>query len=201
MLSTVWSSSLDRGLYQLLLALPRIRHFVPDFKVIVTYGTHNWEESLKQRPDPSGQILLDKIKELMKQPGVDYRGRVSKKDLACLQCQVKVWVYPTWFWETFSITAVENGLAGNALIYTDCGGLSDTVGGAGVKLPKEGVEANRDGEYPEKYMADLVQKTVEYCTNEPLRTIWADAAKGKMRVYYTWEKAADLWIKKFGWSA
>ena len=98
---TVYSSSLDRGLYQFLRMLPEIRKAVPDFKVIVCYGMLNWEESIKARNDTQAMELLNKIKALMEQPGVEYRGRVSKKVLSGLQKESKVFLFPSWFSETF----------------------------------------------------------------------------------------------------
>lgn len=198
--STVWSSSLDRGLFQLLMLLPKIRESIADFTVHVCYGTHNWEEALKQRNDVEGMGLLARIKALMQQPGVVYHGRVSKAALAQLQCQAKVWIYPTWFWETFSITAVENGLAGNGLIYTDIGGLSDTVGDAGIRIPGAGIESNRMAELPGPAQELIVTETVKMIRSEEYRSTWANKARAKM-ADYTWEKAADLWTKRFGWNA
>jgi len=98
---TVYSSSLDRGLYQLLLMLPEIRKSVPDFKVIVCYGLLNWEKSIKAHNDVQSMELLNKIKSLMEQPGVEYRGRVDKKTLSILQKESKVFLFSSWFAETF----------------------------------------------------------------------------------------------------
>lgn len=99
--SSVYSSSPDRGLYQLLMMLPEIRIAVPSFTLHICYGFFNWESAAKQRNDVKSLELIGKIKELLEQPGVEYHGRVSKKELFGLQRKAKVWLFPTWFDETF----------------------------------------------------------------------------------------------------
>jgi len=97
----VYSSSPDRGLFQLLGMVPEIRKAVPDFTLKVAYGFLNWEEACKRRNDQRGMAFIQRIKEAMKQPGVEYLGRVDKKTLAEHQKKSKVWLQPTWFDETF----------------------------------------------------------------------------------------------------
>lgn len=97
----IYSSSPDRGLYQLLKMVPGIRKEVPDFELLVAYGFLNWESAAKSRNDTASMELIAKIKELMKQPGVRYLDRIDKIELAKHQKESKVWLYPSWFTETF----------------------------------------------------------------------------------------------------
>lgn len=97
----VYSSSPDRGLYQLLKMLPAIRKEVPDFELVVAYGFFNWESMAKMRNDLEGLNFIDKIKKLMEQPGVKYVGRINKKELAHYEKESKIWLFPSWFSETF----------------------------------------------------------------------------------------------------
>jgi GT2 family glycosyltransferase/tetratricopeptide (TPR) repeat protein len=97
---SVYSSSPDRGLCQLLKMLPKIREEVPDFELIVAYGFHNWESMAKMKKDNESLLFIEEIKDLMEQPGVKYVGRVNKKELARYEMESKVWLYPTWFTET-----------------------------------------------------------------------------------------------------
>jgi len=98
---SVYSSSPDRGLYQLLQIMPRIRKEIPDFELVVAYGFFNWESMARKRGDQESLKFISEIKELMNQPGVKYADRVSKKQLAEYEKESKVWLYPTWFSETF----------------------------------------------------------------------------------------------------
>ena len=190
----VYSSSPDRGLYQLLQMLPDIRKEVPDFKLIVCYGFYNWESSAKGRNDTASLELIEKIKGLLEQPGVDYRGRVDKKTLSELQKVSNVWLYPTWFAETFCIGAVENGLSRNALLSTDLAGLKTTVNDSGILLPPN--DLTRDSDYPKAYKERFVKNSVRLLTDSAYRKMWADKAYKKM-LAYTWDKIADGWIREF----
>lgn len=97
----VYSSSPDRGLYQLLKMLPEIRKEVPDFELVVAYGFFNWESMAKMRNDQEGLNFIAEIRKLMEQPGVKFVDRVSKKVLAQYEKESKLWLFPTWFSETF----------------------------------------------------------------------------------------------------
>lgn len=190
----VYSSSPDRGLYQLLRMLPDIRRSVPDFELIVCYGFYNWEKAAELRGDEKEKDFIKKIRKLMEQPGVVYKGRVDKRTLADFQGVSKVWLYPTNFSETFCITAVENGLAGNALLTTDLAALSTVVGDAGILLPSEGL--SRYGEYPDEYREVFVEESVKLLTDEDYRSSWAERACCKMK-QYTWKRAAEGWVRQF----
>lgn len=191
----VYSSSPDRGLYQLLKMLPDIRKEVPDFELVVAYGFFNWESMAKLRNDVEGLNFIKEIKDLMDQPGVTYVGRLNKKDLAHYEKESKIWLFPSWFSETFCISSVSAGLSKNAIISTDYAGLSTTVGSAGVLLSPEGL--SRNGEYPKSYTDRFVEEAVRMLKDESYRKEWADKAYNKM-VEYSWSKVADGWIKEFG---
>lgn len=191
---TVYSSSPDRGLRQLLQMLPAIREAVPDFKVIVCYGFDNWEKAAALRQNPKELMEIAALKALMKQPGVEYLGRVDKTTLARHQMESKVWLMPEWFSETFCITAVENGLARNAILSSNHAGLKTTVGDAGILLHWDGNLG-----YTSDYMLKFTKHAINLLTNAFDRQHWADRAYDKMKSY-TWAAAADGWIKEFGWT-
>lgn len=191
---TVYSSSPDRGLYQLLKMLPKIREEIPDFEVVVTYGFHNWESMAKMKKDTASMIFIDEIKKEMEQPGVNYLGRVSKKELAEYEMKANVWLYPSWFTETACITAIENGFAKNPILTTDLGGLQTTVGSAGILLPADGL--SRNGIYPESYTNKFIEEAIKLIKDENYRKEWADKAYNKMQEY-TWDKIAQGWINQF----
>lgn len=183
---TVYSSSPDRGLEQLLDMWPRIRAEVPDAQLEVLYGFNNWEAMCKQRNQPTDAI--NRIKAKMKQPGVTYRGRQPKALLARMQMVSKIWLYPTAFTETFSITAVENGLARNAILSTKLAGLETTVGPNGILI--EGNNLSED------YQRQFIGSAVQLFLHEDVRSIWAKKAYDNA-LQYTWARAADEWIGQF----
>lgn len=192
----VYSSSPDRGLYQLLTMLPFIRERVPDFEVVVLYGFFNWKKVCESRNDTASLDFIKKLEKLMEQPGVNYLGRVDKKTLAHHQKESKVWLMPEWFSETFSITAVECGLAKNALLSTDYAGLSTIVGKSGILLPYPEKGLSRDNEYTKEYNDRFIEESIKLLTNEEYRLEWADKAYNKMKEY-TWSSVADGWLEEF----
>lgn len=191
---TVYSSSPDRGLKQLLLMLPRIREQVPDFEVDVAYGFYNWESAAKQRNNPEELAEIATIKELMKQPGVNYLGRVSKVELAQRQKEAKIWLFPTWFSETFCITAVENGLAGNALVTTPYAGLLTTLKDSAIYIKTDKSVDAGQWSTSEEYAQQMVSQAVKLLTDEDYRLDWAAKACNQVRDF-TWGKAADQWLR------
>lgn len=192
----IYSSSPDRGLYQLLQMLPEIRKEVPDFKLYIAYGFYNWETISKQRNDTKSIELIAKIKELIEEQeeGVVFLGRISKQTLAKYEKESKVWLYPTWFTETFCISAAAAGAAKCAILTTAKGGLLDTVGDSGVLL--EDICLTRDEAYPEPYKTHFVSEAIKLLKDEEYRCSWASKAHVKMQ-QYNWESIAKNWIKEF----
>lgn len=192
---TVYSSSADRGLRELLLMLPEIRKAVPDFSILIFYGFLNWESAAKARNNPAELHEIETIKELMKQPGVEYHGRVDKKTLAKYQMESKVWLFPTFFQETHCVTAVENSISKNAILSSNLAGLKTTVGDSGILL--DGF-AEYGGSHPQAYKDKFIAESIKLLTDEEYRLSWAEKAYQKAQ-QYTWKNCADGWVKEFGW--
>jgi glycosyltransferase involved in cell wall biosynthesis len=192
----VYSSSPDRGLYQLLQMVPRIREQVPDFELIVDYGYTNWEAAAKVRNNPAELKYIAELKVMTEQPGVLYCGRVNKVTLAKHQKEAKLWLYPTVFTETFGITAVEAGFAKNAVVTTPLAGLLTTLGDspsyitgpAGVPIEQWAMTA----EYQDAFVAEAVKMLKD----EPYRHTCAEKVHNKVKGY-TWKAAAEGWLAEW----
>lgn len=183
-----YSSSADRGLFELLQMFPKIRESVPDLVLKICYGFNTWEEAVKTRGNPDEIKYIENIKSLMNQPGVEYLGRVSKQELAKVQLESKAWLYPTNFWETFCITSVEAGLANCAILSTKIAGLITTVGDSGILLTGH----NASPEYQEEF----IKESVRLLTDDTYRSEWAKKANDKM-IKYTHENSAKQWKELF----
>lgn len=193
----VYSSSPDRGLEVLLDLIPRIREEVPDFEVDVAYGFHNWESMAKQLGDQVSLQRIQVLKSKMDQPGVNYLGRVSKKELAERQKESKIWAYPTGFSETFCVTGLENSLALNAAITTPYAGLLTTLGDAAIYV--RGPHGAPIHQWPliKEYQDKFVHEVVRTLKDEEYRRSIAEALKDKVSKY-TWGRAAEQWLKLAG---
>jgi glycosyltransferase involved in cell wall biosynthesis len=193
----VYSSSADRGLLQLLTMLPAIREQVPDFELVVTYGLFNWLSAAKQRNNPQELEHIAAIQKGLNQPGVRDLGRVSKTELAQLQMQAKVWLYPTWFSETFCITLIENGFAGNVAITSPYAGIVTTGGEAPLYI--QGPKDVPVSKWPsnEVYREEFIKQTVKVLTDDSYREEHAQKMLDNAKKY-TWDAAADGWLKEWG---
>lgn len=188
----VYSSSPDRGLKQLLEMVPSIREEVPDFELVVAYGFHNWESAARMRGNEAEMAIIAEMKSMLDQPGVRYVGRVPKKELASLQLEAKVWAYPSGFTETFCIGAVENGLAGNAVVTTPIAGILTTMGTAPAYISGPEDVHPTLWNATKQYQKDFVAETVLLLRDEKYRSSKAAAARTQAS-RFTWGYAADGW--------
>jgi len=180
----VYSSSPDRGLWQLLQSWPLIRESFPGAKLTITYGVKNWTSKLKWSHNRQGQQAIE-IEALMEQEGVSDLGKIGQDELAKLQLKADAWLYPLdsiAATESGCITAVENAAAGNPIITTDCDCMESEFGEVGViaELP---FEAEGFAECVEYVLTknDIVEK---------LRNDGREFAEGR-----DWSIIANQWIE------
>jgi glycosyltransferase involved in cell wall biosynthesis len=153
----VFSSSPDRGLQPLLDMWPRIREQVPTATLHIFYGWDNWEKVAKINGDRAQLAQIANLKHLASTlPGVTLRGRVSQEELAQEFLSAGVWTYPTWFWETSCITAMEAQAAGLHIVTSHLAALVETVGDRGVLLRAD----NPDEVNSERYQKAFVEHVV-----------------------------------------
>jgi len=157
----VYSSSPDRGLWQLLQSWPYIRKSFPGAKLIVTYGVKKWTDALKWSHSRQGEQALQ-IEQMMQQDGISDLGKIGQDKLAELQINADAWLYPLDSinaTESGCITAVENAAAGNPIITTDCDCMESEFGSVGViaELPFDAEEYASCVEYILSDI-DIVQK-------------------------------------------
>jgi len=185
----IYSSSPDRGLDVLLELFPAIRLRVPGATLEVAYGFENWEKSLKSRNNPSEMAWMERIKFMLKQPGVHYCGRLGQEELAKEFLRAEIWGYPTFFTETFGITAIEAFAAGLPVVTSDLAALHTTVGDAGILLEGDPHDTN--------YRRWFVDECASLLTN---KTKWEEySEKGKKKAAgYSWDTLPDEWIKALG---
>ena len=188
----VWSSAPIRGLrFFIERVMPKIRKAIPDFKLYICgYNEDHYEKEWAKY-----------VK------GVEPMINAGKKELSTLQKKSKIWVYPNigrsdtsgFFMETYCITAVENALAGNAIVcFNGKDGISSTL---------EGYSGFLDGsiinEYDENFMLyyedaanALAEAAIRVLTDDNLRK-WLAAEAREICTKYTWEKETSIICSKF----
>ena len=188
----MWSSSLDRGVENVLYLWPFIRTQVPDAELHVFYGTLNWRASAKQKNDLEALKKIDQIEKDLQQPGITYHGSVSQERLAIEFKRSAVWFYPGWFSETFCISAVEAQRAGAVVLANKYAGLITTLGESAVLL------GNTDAWWPyskegrEAFLAEVVS----LMTNQEKWNEWSKKGFDNS-CKYSWENCAKRWQELF----
>lgn len=132
----VYSSSPDRGLDVLLGLWPEIRGKWPEARLDIFYGWESIDKIVAQNPNAnmSQRFLYFKryVIELIEalggeEGGIHWRGRTPQSKLAEELYDATAWLYPTFFCETFCITALEMQAAGVLPVTSNRAGLQTTV--------------------------------------------------------------------------
>ena len=179
----IYSSSPDRGLLNLLRQMPILKKRFPKLSLHIFYGFDNWAKAIKQRNSNDEIKHMELILELMKQEGVVNRGRISQMELAQEQMSSALWVYPTWFTETFCITAIECMYAGAVPVVVPLAALETTVpGNCGIKES----DVNK--------FTDIITNVIEdYKKLEDYRK----AGRKFVGENFSWETVAHNWLNMF----
>lgn len=182
----VYSSSPDRGLWQLLQSWKYIRKAFPGAELHVCYGVDKLMNVLRWTHGRQGEMALE-IERLMSQTGVLDYGKIGQGQLSKLQMDAAAWLYPLdaiQATETGCITAVENAAAGNPIITTDCDCMEAEFGaiGAIVDLP---------------FDAHEYALAVEQVVGD--EEVWEDLSQTGRSFAETrdWSKIAPRWLQLF----
>lgn len=179
----IYSSSPDRGLINLLKIFPILKKIFPKLTLHVFYGFDNWTKCIAQRNNPQEKEHMNAILALMKQDGIVYRGRVSQIELAKEQLSSALWVYPTFFTETFAIGAIESMYAGAVPVIAPLAALETTV-------PDDcGIKENDVNKF-----VDIISKLI--VDNARLKQ-YRKKGREFVKHNFPWEKIAQNWIKMF----
>jgi glycosyltransferase involved in cell wall biosynthesis len=176
----VWVSSPDRGLEHAVAVLNLVRIEYPEIELHVFYGLDN------MRRGGQGEAA-DKYEALIKaNPWIKMHGNTQQKALLEQYADAAFWLYPTNFYETFCLSALETAGMGVCPIYRKYGALPETL--AHVTGAIE-VDQNIES------MADMVT-----WSNIVIRAI-QEKAWQKVKVppleTLSWDAVAGEWIENF----
>lgn len=145
------ASSPDRSWPVLLDIWPRILEREPKASLHLFYGFDTWRKCA----DPKQLELIARLEQqIARTKGVFYEGRVNQQRLAAEYLASGVWVYPTWFWETSCIGAMEAQAAGCHVVTSRRAALPETIRDPGAAL--------LDGEWTSpEYQAQFVEAAVQ----------------------------------------
>jgi glycosyltransferase involved in cell wall biosynthesis/tetratricopeptide (TPR) repeat protein len=179
----VYASSPDRGLDVILEHIwPKVVEAVPEAELHIYYGWDAFDEALSRFPHL--QAFKTKLATaLLNSKNVVQHGRVDQDQLAQEMSRSSIWLYPTYFHETYCITAVEAQLAGLVPITSNLAALAETV--------KSGIKIDGDVNDPEIQQAytDAVIHMLKQSEDVDLRARIASKAPAQ-----SWSEAAKKWI-------
>lgn len=185
----IYPSSPDRGLDVILEHIwPKVIEHVPDAELHLYYGWNNLDRmsaAIPQLRDFKARVMAaaDNL------PGIVWHGRVPQDQLAREFLEASVWLYPTYFHETFCITALEAQLAGAIPITNHLAALAETV--------YSGIVINGDVRTPE-VQEQFIRATIDTLLT-PLeeRRSFHDAVIDSVRVH-TWTEISIQWLRELG---
>lgn len=183
----IYSSSPDRGLDVILESIwPSVIEAVPDAELHVYYGWANFDKYAPQFPYL--REFRDKLLALLaRSTGVVQHGRINQKELAAEFQKASVWLYPTYFTETYCITAVEAQLGGAIPVTNHLAALKETV--------KAGVIIDGDVRDPE-VQAKYIKATI-HLLQQPMKERRAIHKKVSQHApALSWSDVADRWVKQ-----
>lgn len=184
----IYSSSPDRGLDIILEYIwPKVVEVIPEAELHLYYGWNTFDKFVGSYPHLA-EFKNKLMNLLVNSKGVVQHGRVNQKELAKAFEKSSVWLYPTYFTETYCITAVEAQLAGTLPITNHLAGLSETV--------TSGVILSEDVHNPE--VQELYAKAVIQALTTPMK----DRAKIHKKVKEnaparSWDWIANQWKEQF----
>ncbi len=178
----VYASSPDRGLDVILEGIwPKVIEAVPDAELHVYYGWNTFDKASAQFPQLNE--FKNKVTELLNESrNVVQHGRIPQDKLAREFMRAGFWLYPTYFSETYCITAVEAQLAGCIPVTNHLAALAETA--------KSGIFVDGDPKEPDVQtaFADELIKWMQKPSVEQIRE--------QVRIHApktTWQLVAKVW--------
>jgi len=165
----IWTSSVDRGLIRTLDYIIEIK------KVLLETEIHIYRDCL---------ILEKELERFKEYPFIHFHGKVSNQKLIKQMQSSDVWFYPTSFYETYCISALEAQACGLRCICSKIGALSTTMS------DERGF-----------FLTDPTNK--DLTVNEVITYLQSSVSEEKSRVAkdwalkQTWKERRDEWYKLY----
>lgn len=190
----VYSSSPDRGVDVLMGLWPAIKRELPDAELEVFYGWNAIDKIVATNPvgfrhlTSFKQGVMGQVEWInQRMGGINWHDRVPQQQLADVLKTCDMWLYPTYFMETFCITALEMQAAGVIPLSSQLASLSETV--ADNKLLIKGYPNNYT--YGHEFLGRLSYITTDLSEEGRQRMRMQGRRKAER---YTWEAAYKKWV-------
>lgn len=107
----IYASSYDRGLEELLLGWEKVHREVPDAELHIFYGWNTYKQLIKLVGSNRTNDFVEKMENLMSQPGVFEHGRVGHKELLKEYARSRIFAYPCKFIGEINCIALTKAVA------------------------------------------------------------------------------------------
>lgn len=177
----IYCSIPDRGLAILHAAWPLIKREVPSASLTITSDYTLWGVSANDSRHRLNWAGMD---------GVQYRGKVSRKELVKLQLQAEIMSYPCTYEELFCVSAAECQVAGAFPVTTMAGALP-TTNEFGICVPG-------DLTNPMTLQSNFVDRIISLLRDE--RGYLEEARKSmavSAKLRFDWNLIAEKWEHLF----
>lgn len=123
----LYCSSLDRGIENVLRYWNDAKQLLGINKLIITYGWDFMDKMIAG--NPRMKLWKEEMNQLMSQKGIEFRGRVSRKEMTKLYSKSKYWILPlnNPDSELFCINAVKAQYLGCIPVTVKDGALQETI--------------------------------------------------------------------------
>ena len=187
----IYSSFPNRGLLHLLQMWPKIIEKFPTSTLYI-YSDVNNKWSNEVEPDKMQLIreLLENYKDASY--GINYKGWVSKNELAEAWLTSDIWFYPCTFMETFCLTALEAASSKTFVITNDLAALQNTVGNRGLIIKGDAATE----EWQNKALKQLFYFMDDNNTNNVLKQQLINE-NYKWAEKLSWENQANNMLEKY----
>jgi glycosyltransferase involved in cell wall biosynthesis len=182
----IYCSTPDRGLDCLLDMWPEIKERVPNAKLVVTGSFALWGVSDEENNRIFGEIY----EKVFKLKDVSLFKRLSKQELAKLQSESEVMLYPTDFNEMFCISALECFAVGTPIISSKKAAMIERVkdgkNGFLIDLPYKSSD----------YRKEFIDKTCYFLENEDIKDTFSKSSLDASS-QINFERLAKEWEAEF----
>lgn len=178
----IYASSPDRGLLTILENWFRVRERCRDAELHVFYGFENMETILAaQGGNAWFKPMKDEIHRLLKQPGVNFRGRLGQEALYREWFSSNVWWYPTDWPESSCICSMEAQATGALPVTTNYWALTNNV--------MHGMMTNDTPQTSKIALCRQIDQVVEWIRNPQVE--WRQQMMEEARREFNWERVVD----------
>ena len=170
----IWTSNLLRGVKTLIDYFHEIKKKLPDAELYIYRD--------------KGSIEDEVFEEMQKYDYIHYGGKLEHNKIIEEFESSEMWFYPTHFYETYCMSAVEAQMAKCICVATDIAALTEIIGDRGVLIKEE--------LHSPKYIEKSINEIVNILNDENIKKKYQELGY-EWAINQTWENRVNQWYELF----